>query len=336
MLKRRVEQHTGVQGVYQPRHESYRKKAAQKEASLLPRRMSEATLAESRATDLEDSLAAEECLTAFEESEEDDDIGLHAADLGDDDDSDEETQRPVEDFTAEWEAVQRDQAQQLSFSDAPSLGHIRYVGGVDVAFVSGSPYGVASIAVFSYPDMVLETRVSTRFISRIPHLPNFGSFRKVPGIVLAMEDLKRKRPDAVPQVLVVSGSARLHPRGFGLGCHVGLSLGLPTFSISKSLLEIDGLEQEATPWMLSSKPDGGWAELWGTSGTVWGAAVKTLDSQHPAFVSAGHLISLETAADITAKMAAAEPVRRRIPLATRFAEALCRSAAGKHETGLVD
>lgn len=47
--------------------------------------------------------------------------------------------------------------------------------------------------------------------------------------------------DLEPDVTFVDGNGRLHPRGAGLACHLGVVTGLRTVGLGKTFLHVDGL-----------------------------------------------------------------------------------------------
>lgn len=47
--------------------------------------------------------------------------------------------------------------------------------------------------------------------------------------------------DLEPDVTFVDGNGRLHPRGAGLACHLGVVTGLRTVGLGKAFLHVDGL-----------------------------------------------------------------------------------------------
>lgn len=51
----------------------------------------------------------------------------------------------------------------------------------------------------------------------------------------------RAREDLEPDVLFVDGNGKLHPRGAGLACHLGVATGLRTIGLGKTFLHVDGL-----------------------------------------------------------------------------------------------
>ena len=47
------------------------------------------------------------------------------------------------------------------------------------------------------------------------------------------------------QVIFVDGNGQLHPRGFGLACHLGVLLDVPCVGVAKTLIHVDGIEESA-------------------------------------------------------------------------------------------
>lgn len=46
-------------------------------------------------------------------------------------------------------------------------------------------------------------------------------------------------------MVFVDGNGRLHPRGAGLACHLGVVTGLRTVGLGKTFLQVDGLTKVA-------------------------------------------------------------------------------------------
>ena len=43
----------------------------------------------------------------------------------------------------------------------------------------------------------------------------------------------------------MDGNGQLHPRGFGLACHLGVLLDVPCVGVAKTLIRVDGIEESA-------------------------------------------------------------------------------------------
>ncbi|ORX92755.1 endonuclease V, partial [Basidiobolus meristosporus CBS 931.73] len=137
-----------------------------------------------------------------------------------------------------------------------------------------------------------------------PYIPGFLAFREVHVLLELVEKLRNNKPEFLPQVLLVDGNGVLHPRGFGLASHLGVLTDIPTIGVAKNFLQInDGPEltmaKVKTQCHKLLQKGGDKLPLIGDSGTLWGMAVRTLDTTtNPIFISTGHRVSHETAVAI--------------------------------------
>lgn len=102
-----------------------------------------------------------------------------------------------------------------------SLDTLTLVGGLDVSFaVDRAESAVAALVVLSFPalDVVYQGLLPVAVAQ--PYAAGYLAFREAPALVALVERLKARRPELVPQVLMVDGNGVLHPRGCGLACHV--------------------------------------------------------------------------------------------------------------------
>merc|ERR1719228_1268285 len=74
-----------------------------------------------------------------------------------------------------------------------------------------------------------------------PYVPGYGAFRESAPLVELVTHQMEQQPEHTPDVLMVDGNGVLHPRQFGVACHIGLSTGLPTLGVAKNLHQIDQL-----------------------------------------------------------------------------------------------
>ncbi|QQS45795.1 MAG: deoxyribonuclease V [Acidobacteriota bacterium] len=178
---------------------------------------------------------------------------------------------------------------------------IRAVAGADISFNRFSDRIFAGIVVLGLPGLEIIESSGMRSRARFPYIPGLLSFRELPALLEAWEKLET-RPDA----LILDGQGLAHPRRFGIACHAGLWLGIPTVGCAKSILvgKHDELGQEAgsrTP--LIDKDE------------RIGVALRTKKKVAPVFVSPGHLIDMNGAVDLVLRCL----TRYRLPETTRQA-----------------
>jgi deoxyribonuclease V len=180
----------------------------------------------------------------------------------------------------------------------------RRVAAVDVSYDRRAPMLFAAVVVMGLPNFDLLDWAAVRARAAFPYVPGLLSFREIPAALAAWERLET-RPDCV----LCDGHGYAHPRRFGLACHFGLLVDLPTVGVAKSVL----VGQFAPPG-----PARGEISDLVHDGGVIGAAVRTRDAVAPVFVSIGHRISLATA--VATVLACARGSR--IPAPIRQAHAL--------------
>ena len=214
--------------------------------------------------------------------------------------------------------VTEDERLSFELSDLDG-GTLKYIGGVDISFVkNNSVDACAALVVLEYPSLEVVFEKYKMVELTLPYISTFLAFREVPFLVQLFEELKRERPELVPQVIFVDGNGFLHPRGFGLACHFGVLADVPTIGIGKPMLLVDGVGSAEIKALAQEHccAGGDAVELVGESGTVWGAAFRSTDeSSKPIFVSLGHRLSLSTALELTRRVC-----RYRIPEPVRAAD----------------
>ncbi|XP_028108127.1 endonuclease V isoform X4 [Camellia sinensis] len=151
---------------------------------------------------------------------------------------------------------------------------LKYVGGVDISFSKVDP-SIACGTLVVLDLLTLEVVYDDFSVVRlhIPYVPGFLAFREAPILLELLEKMKNCAHPFYPQLLMVDGNGLLHPRGFGLACHLGVLANLPTIGIGKNLHHVDGLSQSRVRQLLEAK--GNLPEdiitLSGDSGSIWGA-----------------------------------------------------------------
>lgn len=199
-------------------------------------------------------------------------------------------------------AIQEKLSSEIITSD--QLGTVKYVAGVDVGFEENGTVSRAAVAVLSFPGLQLIEQAIAKSPTTFPYIPGFLSFREIPAVLEALKQIS-----TTPNLIICDGQGIAHPRHFGLACHLGLLLNLPTIGAAKSLLigKHDELPLEK----------GNWQPLH-HRGQIIGAVVRTRTRVKPIYVSPGHRISLPTAIDYILRCTP----KYRLPETTRWADKL--------------
>lgn len=180
----------------------------------------------------------------------------------------------------------------------------RTIAGLDVS-IRGDLAQVA-ISVLDTATLEVVDEAVQRGPVPFPYVPGLLSFREIPAILPALEQLRIE-----PDVLMLDGQGLAHPRRFGIACHLGVLLDRPAFGVAKSLLvgafeNLDEARGATAP--LTHK------------GEAVGQAVRTRTGVSPVYVSVGHQIGLSEAVALALSTCS----RYRIPEPTRQAHLLSR------------
>jgi len=161
------------------------------------------------------------------------------------------------------------------------FGEIRFVAGADVAFDPETEVAFAGVIVYRFPGLEEVERRMARRQLRFPYVPGLLSFRESPVLLAAFARLRTE-----PDLILIDGQGRAHPRRFGIACHIGILFDKPTIGCAKSRLV--GEHQEpgkkagsTTPLMLE--------------GERIGVVLRTRDDVRPIYVTTGHRVSLDSA-----------------------------------------
>lgn len=181
---------------------------------------------------------------------------------------------------------------------------INTVAGVDVAYNETTGQVVGAISVLDATTLqVVESQTAIEAVS-FPYIQGLFSFRELPPLLSAFNKLTIK-----PDLIVCDGQGIAHPRRFGLACHLGVTLNIPTIGCGKSKLLGD--------FAPVAEPRGSISELLDDQVLI-GNVLRTQDKIKPLFVSIGHRVNLTTATQWVLKLAA----NYRLPETTRQADQL--------------
>jgi deoxyribonuclease V len=151
---------------------------------------------------------------------------------------------------------------------------------LDVAYRGNDGYAVKVIQDASTGEIVGSGLEKAKVL--FPYVPTYLTYRELP--------ILSRLIDRTMQGMIhfIDGQGMLHPRRFGIACHLGVCMDVPTVGVAKSLLvgKVEENGSEESPILLE--------------GEVLGIRL-TLPHRHPLYISVGHRVSLETAVDLVRK-----------------------------------
>jgi deoxyribonuclease V len=209
------------------------------------------------------------------------------------------------------------------------LGNIDHVAGADIAFDlhgrgawrSGDGRAIAGVVVYRFPEMVEVERASSIEPFKFPYVPGLLSFREIPALLAAFESLR-----VSPDLIFCDGQGYAHPRRFGLACHLGLLLDVPSIGIAKSVLvgeyKKPARRAGSTAPLLDPK-----------TGEQIGAVVRTATGVKPVYVSQGHRVSLARAVEFTLAVSDGFRIPRPTRDADHFVNRLSRECKARAASG---
>ena len=204
--------------------------------------------------------------------------------------------------------IQQDLAARVSERD--EVGDVKLFAGVDVGFEGeGNRTARAAIVVLRAGDLAPVDYAIARVPVTFPYIPGLLAFRELPVIWHALAELK-----TTPDIFIMDGQGRAHPRRLGIASHLGVLLDVPTIGCAKSIL----CGKAETP----KAERGAWSPLM-DHGEQIGVALRTRASAAPVYVSVGHRVSLARAIELVLQVCQSY----RLPETTRWAH---RVAGGEN------
>jgi deoxyribonuclease V len=183
---------------------------------------------------------------------------------------------------------------------------VRLVAGADAAYESEGATHAAVVIWDLRRGRVIETATASAE-TRFPYVPGFLAWRELPAVLTTFRRLTHR-----PDLVVVDGHGRAHPRRCGLACLVGLALDLPTVGCAKSILVGEFSELAAERGARAPLLD---------RGELIGMALRTRTGVRPVYVSVGHRTMLGGACDsvlATGRFRIPEPLRAAHTAVTRL------------------
>ena len=204
------------------------------------------------------------------------------------------------------QAIALQQELRLRVVTQDKFGPIRTIAGVDVGFEEQGGITRAAVAVLSFPSLELVASAIARQPTRLPYIPGLLSFREVPAVLEALQNLEKQ-----PDMLFCDGQGYAHPRRFGIACHLGLLTDIPSIGIGKRRLV--GTHQEVGT-------ERGNQQYLYQQNEIIGVVLRNRTGVKPVYVSSGHRVSLESAVQwveaATTRYRLPEPIRKAHRLAS--------------------
>ena len=182
------------------------------------------------------------------------------------------------------------------------LGDVRLVAGIDVGIEgAGNQTARAAVVVLKFPELAPVDYAMARMPVAFPYIPGLLAFREIPVIWKALEQLETE-----PDVFIVDGQGRAHPRRLGIASHLGVLGDRVNSGCAKSILCGKAVEPK--------NQVGAWSPLIDHGETI-GAAVRMRKGVTPIYVSVGHRVSLARAIALVIQCGKGY----RLPETTRYA-----------------
>jgi deoxyribonuclease V len=213
--------------------------------------------------------------------------------------------------------IQRELRTQLEIKKW--TGKLKTIAGADVSLNMFGKTIYAGIIVLSYPDLQPVAHSLVKAEVRFPYVPGYLSFREIPALYKAWEQLPVK-----PDMLVVDGHGIAHPRRMGIAAHFGTVTSQPTIGCAKKILFGKFKEPAGRKNSFRSIYD---------KQEVIGYAIRSKSNVNPVFISPGNLVDLSDSIEIMKKCFG----NYRIPEPTRLAHELVNKfRTGQLEEGYME
>jgi deoxyribonuclease V len=181
---------------------------------------------------------------------------------------------------------------------------LRVLAGFDVGFEDdGATTRAAAVLLDAQTMQPIDMQVA-RLPTSMPYVPGLLSFRELPALLQALEQLRQK-----PDLVFVDGHGIAHPRGLGIAAHFGVATGLPSIGVAKKLLTGSGPEPHQVRGAYTALREGGRQIGW---------ILRSKPNCNPLFVSPGHRVALASVADLVMRYV----TTYRLPEPTRLADRL--------------
>ncbi len=134
-------------------------------------------------------------------------------------------------------------------------------------------------------DWLVEDHAGVTLTTNFPYTPGLLAFTAGPAMLKAVAQLNR-----LGDVIMVEGHGIAHPRRFGVACHLGLALDMPTMGCGRSFLIGKALPLPQEAGSASPVMDGD---------EMVGFAYRSRSGVKPIYISIGHRMDAESLLALT-------------------------------------
>jgi deoxyribonuclease V len=204
--------------------------------------------------------------------------------------------------TSEARALQSRLAERVVRKD--DFGPLRTVAGLDVGFEAQGRITRAAAVLLDAGTLQPLASAVVRVPTVMPYIPGLLSFRELPALLAAMEQLPHR-----PDLVLVDGQGIAHPRRLGVAAHFGVATDLPSIGVAKKILVGDGIVPHQTRGAYTALRD---------KREQIGWLLRSKLNCLPLVVSPGHRVAMASAADLVMRFV----TTYRLPDPTRLADRL--------------
>jgi len=149
---------------------------------------------------------------------------------------------------------------------------VRYVAGMDIS--ASKYYKEKAFAGIVIIDYLTNKKIYENYIKVTldqPYVPGFLAFREVEHLKALIDILKAESPEFIPDVILLDGNGILHTRRFGIACHLGVLVDIPTIGCAKTVFAVDGITVDNVTQLVKNLKIKNYVYLKGKTGDIWGA-----------------------------------------------------------------
>lgn len=207
----------------------------------------------------------------------------------------------------QWKHIQSSLKNKVVIPETNKLMEILktcpYIVGLDISYLKNdTSHAVCTAVLLNYHDITSSPiDTETREVQIIhPYQAGFLAFRELDSYILVFQCLMARHMDIYDKIgfVMLDGNGILHPNGLGLTSHFGVITNLRTIGCGKKLHQIDGMDHKVIRAELDNLRVNE-HELIGTSGTVYGWAMRRQGVLNPVYISPGHLVSIRDSLEVT-------------------------------------